>query len=248
LNRFKCPEAYRVQPVFSTHGWKPVGVRPLLTPDEKQRYVDAFNSERKSFETKRLRSQYGHDPLIWAYRDLSIQSTEGFGPSLAMVLHLRSRSYGSINCRDGYLPIDREQAEETIRIFIRRVIRKVWGKKTVKKCKETLRSNFNIEKSKNGYLHANLLLELPEPSRMSREAFIALLNNLWRRTDQHHGKLKIQDAYDPKGWVGYGGKLAQKSGLDAYGDHIILGKAPPNNYENWEASLPKKESTKLLVA
>jgi hypothetical protein len=157
---------------------------------------------------------------------------------------LRSRSYGSISGRDAYLPMNREQAEETMRVFIRRVIRKVWGKKTVKNYGKTLRSTFNIEKYKAGYLHINLTIELPQPSRMSREEFIDLLNTIWSKTHQHHGLPKIQDAYDPKGWVGYGGKLSQKSGLDFYGDHIVIGKAS----SNWKDALPEKAFTKSLVA
>ena len=242
--QFHSPAAYRVLPILPTDGCKPGGVRPILNPEDEKRYVTAFNAERKAFKAKRLRSQYGHDRIIWAYRELPIQSTEDFGPSLAVVLHLRSRSYGAMNGRDVYLAMDREQAEEAIRIFIRRVIRKVWGKKTVKNYGKTLRSTFNIEKYKAGYLHINLTIELPESSRMSREAFIDLLNKIWRKTHQHHGKLKIQDAYDLKGWVGYGGKLSQKSGLDAYGDHIVIGRASPN----WKDALPKKAFIKSLVA
>jgi hypothetical protein len=78
--------------------------------------------------------------------------------------------------------------EEKALVQIRRVIRKVWGKKTVKNYGKTLRSTFNIEKYKAGYLHINLTIELPEPSRMSREAFIDLLNKIWRRTQQSENR------------------------------------------------------------
>ena len=156
----------------------------------------------------------------------------------------------------------RYQCEEVTRIYLRRLDYKVYGSAFKKSRRKIARSTQEpvgkklrrivvIEKSKRGYWHIHLCLELPEPSRISKADFIQLMTTVWQKMHQRHGLPKIKDAPTPEGWVRYLGKLDQKSGLDSWADHIAIGSAGPwwENYQGrMDAALNPDASIKSLVA